>query len=171
METKPLQEPSLEVDEQFYTDRGLLKKFMGAFKRKTLKFGESAASIGPSEDTIGRVASRISNLTGQLTTIDMPDDKELNDMFKEVMLDAGMPKERLDDEFLAGRSRDDKWNFVRNSGKLHEMKQAKYTPEYFLSLLHDQADAVPVVEKVNPELLKKETASCLRIQLTNQSIT
>lgn len=169
METTPPQ----EADELLQTDRGLVKKFVSALKKRTPRFKDSTASLGLQDDSIRRAISRSSNLTSHLVATEMPSEEELNSMFMEVMLDAGMPRERLTETFLAGRSREDKWNFVRNSGRLHELSQAKYTPEYFVRLLgaSDETDHGALVEKVHPELLKKETATCLRIQLSNQSIT
>ena len=152
-----------------------MKKFVSAFKRKgylrseksqsSLRTMTSAASL-----TLTRGASKLSEFAPSLNSMgDIPPDEELEAMFIQVMEDSGMPRDRLTLLFLAGKSRQDRWEIVKNSGKLQELRQGRNTVRYFISLLSDSLD--PPNELGNLELLKQETASSLRIQLSNQPLS
>lgn len=171
--------------------KGVVKRFVSVvFKRKSGKFnapqgggGGSSSSnrssmiMGgeppPGEFALKRDHSMRSSLM-QLDpmTIGIPEDEELDAIFTKIMRDT-IGEEKLG-EIKSRTSRENKWRMICNSGRVTEIYQGRYTPEYFLEKFQDIFPSPSPTKSANfiiPSYLNKELVSSLRIQLTNQPVS
>lgn len=137
-------------------DEGVVKRFVGAFKRKTHRLNLSTASM----PTLQRGKSTRSEFP---PVMEMPDDETINSLYMEAMRDI-CGEAMLNNEKVKGISRKAKWQVVMGNYK-QQAASGKFPPKYFLERLKPDS----VLGKTY--FLDKETVSSLRIQLTSQPIS
>lgn len=146
---------------------GLVKRLVDTFKKKGPVI--SAQPLGASQGSLSKVDSlqRGASVRSHLLAVDpteAPPETEVDALFANVMRETLGTEKLL--EVMGKLTRESKWQMVCQSGRLEELNQGRYTPEYFIQRMiressDDDADAC----------LNQELASTLRIQLTNQPLS
>lgn len=146
---------------------GLVKRLVDTLKKK----GPSSSSkqFGASQGSLSEVNSlrRGASVRSHLMVVDpaeVPSEAEVNTLFANAMRETLGAEKLL--EVMGKLTRESKWQMVCQSGRLEELNQGRYTPDYFVQRMIKESN-----DDDNDASLNQELASTLRIQLTNQPLS